>query len=93
MKPVWRVLRLAGEPKADLFACLRAAQSIGRPLGDDRFLAGSDGSGDPSSQASAGRSRQHRRALLSAIAALRVETAELNAGVHRNSVRSVTVVR
>jgi putative transposase len=30
---------LAGEPDADAFARLRAAESIGRPLGDDRFLA------------------------------------------------------
>jgi putative transposase len=31
---------LAGEPEADLFARLRAAESIGRPLGNERFLAG-----------------------------------------------------
>jgi len=30
---------LASEPEADLFARLRAAECIGRPLGDDRFLA------------------------------------------------------
>jgi putative transposase len=30
---------LAGEPEADLFAPLRASESIGRPLGDDRFLS------------------------------------------------------
>jgi putative transposase len=30
---------LASEAEADLFAPLRAAESIGRPLGDDRFLA------------------------------------------------------
>jgi putative transposase len=30
---------LATEPEADLFARLRAAESIGRPLGDDGFLA------------------------------------------------------
>src|SRR5258708_3260394 len=30
---------LAGEPETDLFAPLRAAERIGRPLGDDRFLA------------------------------------------------------
>jgi putative transposase len=30
---------LASEPETDLFASLRAAESIGRPLGDDRFLA------------------------------------------------------
>jgi putative transposase len=30
---------LAGEPEADLFAQLRASESIGRPLGDDRFLS------------------------------------------------------
>jgi putative transposase len=30
---------LLSEPEADLFASLRAAESIGRPLGDDRFLA------------------------------------------------------
>ena len=30
---------LASEPEADLFAALRAAESIGRPLGDDRSLA------------------------------------------------------
>jgi putative transposase len=29
---------LASEPEADLFARLRAAESIGRPLGDHRFL-------------------------------------------------------
>jgi putative transposase len=29
---------LASEPEADLFDRLRAAESIGRPLGDDRFL-------------------------------------------------------
>jgi REP-associated tyrosine transposase len=29
---------LAVEPEADLFDRLRAAESIGRPLGDDRFL-------------------------------------------------------
>ena len=27
------------EPDADAFARLRAAESVGRPLGDDRFLA------------------------------------------------------
>ena len=30
---------LATEPEADLFDALRSAESIGRPLGDDRFLA------------------------------------------------------
>jgi putative transposase len=30
---------LASEPDADLLERLRAAESIGRPLGDDRFLA------------------------------------------------------
>jgi putative transposase len=30
---------LASEPETDLFVPLRAAESIGRPLGDDRFLA------------------------------------------------------
>jgi putative transposase len=30
---------LAATPEADLFSRLRAAESIGRPLGDDRFLA------------------------------------------------------
>jgi putative transposase len=30
---------LASEPEADLIPGLRAAESIGRPLGDDRFLA------------------------------------------------------
>jgi putative transposase len=30
---------LAAEPDADAFARLRAAESVGRPLGDDRFLA------------------------------------------------------
>src|SRR5258708_24762524 len=30
---------LAGGPDADLFGRLRAAESVGRPLGDDRFLA------------------------------------------------------
>jgi putative transposase len=30
---------LAAEPEADVFARLRAAESIGRPLGDERFLA------------------------------------------------------
>jgi len=30
---------LASEGQTDLFASLRAAESIGRPLGDDRFLA------------------------------------------------------
>jgi putative transposase len=30
---------LAREPEADLFESLRAAESIGRPLGDERFLA------------------------------------------------------
>jgi len=30
---------LAAEPEADLFGALRSAESIGRPLGDDRFLA------------------------------------------------------
>ena len=29
---------IASEPEADLFDRLRAAESIGRPLGDDRFL-------------------------------------------------------
>jgi len=29
---------LASEPETNLFAALRAAESIGRPLGDDRFL-------------------------------------------------------
>jgi hypothetical protein len=32
---------LASEPEVDLFGRLRAAESIGRPLGDDAFLAGS----------------------------------------------------
>jgi putative transposase len=30
---------LAAEPDAEAFARLRAAESVGRPLGDDRFLA------------------------------------------------------
>src|SRR5882672_8361127 len=30
---------LATEPEADLFARLRAAESVGRPLGNDRFVA------------------------------------------------------
>lgn len=30
---------LATEPECDLFATLRSAESISRPLGDDRFLA------------------------------------------------------
>lgn len=30
---------LGAEPQADLFGALRSAESIGRPLGDDRFLA------------------------------------------------------
>jgi putative transposase len=30
---------LASEPEQDLFGRLRAAESIGRPLGDDRFLS------------------------------------------------------
>jgi putative transposase len=30
---------LAGEPEEDLFTRLRASESIGRPLGDDRFLS------------------------------------------------------
>lgn len=30
---------LATEPEADLFDALRSAESIGRPLGDNRFLA------------------------------------------------------
>jgi putative transposase len=30
---------LATEPEADLFGALRAAESIGRPLGDSRFIA------------------------------------------------------
>ena len=30
---------LADEPEEDLFERLRAAESIGRPLGDDRFLS------------------------------------------------------
>lgn len=30
---------LASEPEADSFDRLRAAESIGRPLGDDRFLS------------------------------------------------------
>lgn len=30
---------LASAPEPDLFDRLRAAESIGRPLGDDRFLA------------------------------------------------------
>jgi putative transposase len=30
---------LANEAEADLFSHLRAAESVGRPLGDDRFLA------------------------------------------------------
>ena len=33
---------LALEPDKDIFARLRAAESIGRPLGDDRFLARSE---------------------------------------------------
>ncbi|MEA2917326.1 MAG: REP-associated tyrosine transposase [Bradyrhizobium sp.] len=31
---------LASDPEAELFARLRAAESIGRPLGNNRFLAG-----------------------------------------------------
>jgi hypothetical protein len=31
--------QLASEPEADLFERLRAAESIGRPLGGNRFLA------------------------------------------------------
>src|SRR5258708_17723563 len=30
---------IASAPEVDLFARLRAAESIGRPLGDDRFLS------------------------------------------------------
>src|ERR1700740_2417004 len=30
---------LASDPEADLFASLRAAESVARPLGDDRFLS------------------------------------------------------
>ena len=30
---------LASEPEAGLFGALRSAESIGRPLGDNRFLA------------------------------------------------------
>jgi putative transposase len=30
---------LASEPEQDLFGHLRAAESTGRPLGDDRFLS------------------------------------------------------
>jgi putative transposase len=30
---------LASEPEADMFGRLRAAESVGRPLGDDDFLA------------------------------------------------------
>ena len=30
---------LESEPETEMFAHLRAAESIGRPLGDDRFLA------------------------------------------------------
>jgi putative transposase len=30
---------LASEPEVELFDRLRAAESIGRPLGDDRFLS------------------------------------------------------
>jgi len=30
---------IATEPEQDLFGRLRAAESIGRPLGDDRFLS------------------------------------------------------
>ncbi|MET4203691.1 hypothetical protein [Bradyrhizobium sp. LA6.12] len=30
---------LATEPELNLFGALRSAESIGRPLGDDRFLA------------------------------------------------------
>jgi putative transposase len=30
---------LAGEPEPDLFARLRAAETVGRPLGDGRFIA------------------------------------------------------
>ena len=33
-------LRPFDQPQADLFDRLRAAESIGRPVGDDRFLAG-----------------------------------------------------
>src|SRR3954453_5458807 len=33
---------LDDEPEADLFASLRAAESIGRPLGNDRFLAAAE---------------------------------------------------
>ena len=33
-------LLASGEEEADLFGRLRAAESIGRPLGNDRFLAG-----------------------------------------------------
>ena len=31
--------RLAGEARGYLFGRLRAAESVGRPLGDDNFLA------------------------------------------------------
>jgi putative transposase len=35
----WTASLVSPESEADLFEPLRAAESIGRPLGDDRFLA------------------------------------------------------
>jgi len=38
--PHFADLLASGEQEASLFGRLRAAESVGRPLGDDRFLAG-----------------------------------------------------
>ena len=56
---------LAGAADADAFARLRAAESIGRPLGDDRFLARVERLNRRAgySRANAGQSRRERKAV------------------------------
>jgi len=45
---------LAIEPEADLFGALRSAESVGRPLGDDRFPAQASGARDPENLSNSG---------------------------------------
>ena len=60
---------LGSEPEADLFDQLRVAESIGRPLGDDRFLSRIERrTGRTSSRASVVRSRSDRRPVTGIIA-------------------------
>ena len=57
---------LASEPEDDLFDALRSAESIGRPLGDSRFLARFERQiGCVLKPAKRGRSRRRRTSALS----------------------------